>query len=440
MKFINKYSNNAAYEADTNRPAVARTVSKIGESLKFEGTNIVIEKQFCETGDAVVYDTTDKRLKVVKMESLQLASLDARYKILGNVWQRTEKRVIVSALVNAGAFPWAAPWKAKITGFDTANGGAFIVTVNATATTSISYQAGESLTSIALKIMAALEAAEFTAAKGWSVTAYAGYIVAQQNFYTPVISTFTITDSSEKVTREILTGNYQTAATGVLPLFGSASWNNGVATYYGGANLSKFIEYYSVNGSDDVAQTPASATVIKQTKFNETDNPLLTAHYGTYEKYMIDRMVRNPYTKNAVTDRDGKYNTVTLAAIMYTDHDGTQKPAYPAAHAAASYGVVTTGETTGFEAGNWWLPSFQEKLDLMKNLTFGLAGVTIANADALSRGINSAGGTPISLATNYWTSTEGSGNTSWSYRYYGRMFNNLKTYSYYVRPLAAFQL
>ena len=229
MKHINKYTDQSAYIADTNRPKSEPTVSKIAEKMQYDkGDNLILEDGYCAIGDTVVYDKIDKRRKIVKLGSLKPATLDSRYVIGGTVYARTNNEMFVVANEDCGNQQWAAPWRAKLTGFS-ASGGSFTITFNSSTTSVITYDAGESLTSIATKINEAIK----NYSDGLTVTAYEGYIVVQQNFYTPIISTFTATE----ITVEILTGNYQTELSGLVESYLNVRMNNGIATSFAGLNL-----------------------------------------------------------------------------------------------------------------------------------------------------------------------------------------------------------
>ena len=101
MKYINKYADLAAYTADTNRPTEAKTVSKVAQSLRYEGKNIVVDKKYCAVGDLVVFDKSDSTIKVVKLDTLNTATLGSNYVIGGVVFYRTESTANVVALNNA---------------------------------------------------------------------------------------------------------------------------------------------------------------------------------------------------------------------------------------------------------------------------------------------------------------------------------------------------
>ena len=429
MKHINKYTDQSAYIADTNRPKSEPTVSKIAEKMQYDkGDNLILEDGYCAIGDTVVYDKIDKRRKIVKLGSLKPATLDSRYVIGGTVYARTNNEMFVVANEDCGNQQWAAPWRAKLTGFS-ASGGSFTITFNSSTTSVITYDAGESLTSIATKINEAIK----NYSDGLTVTAYEGYIVVQQNFYTPIISTFTATE----ITVEILTENYQTELSGLVESYVNVRMNNGIATSFAGLNLERFIEYYSINGGDDTNVGVPTSTRVKESKFNMDDNPILVDEYGTYREYMKEMMLRYPYSKDAIIDKNGKENTRILGSVMFTDHDGTQKPAYPACYEALNYGVEAEEETS-FEKSNWWLSSADEMNTLMKDVTVGISGL---ETDDMNKGIADAVGFRISATDYMWTSTERSSNYSWIYYgINGILDSNGKYRSTRVRSVSAFPL
>ena len=437
MKFINKYADLAAYNADTNRPLDSKTVSKVGNEMRYEGQNIVMAKEFATVGDTVVYDTTDLTQKVVKYGTLNIATLGSNYSIKGTVYYRETGKVFVVANSNATSDRWGASYKVKLTGFDLATGGSFTIMVNSTTTAVITYTTSDTLVAIATSIAAALTAAGFTSATGWNIVNVSDYILIQQNWYTPNITTFNITDASNKITKAIITGNYQTALSGVTTPYGFIRRIDGVQTYYAVENLLRSIAYYAVSGSDLTGQTVGADSIIRESRFNSTDNPLLVSYYGTYGNYIAAKGVRYPYSKGAIL-ADGRTDTVALASIMYTDHNGATLAGHPAAYNAYTYTKPTEGYTTGFEAGNWHLPSAAEMLLLISQVTNGLTGINAANMDIINKGISAAGGTLISAASNYWTSTEYSSYYAWVYYgTYGMLFTYTKYPSISVRPVLA---
>lgn len=437
MKYIKNYPDKAAYAADAQRPKNESTVSlvKDGTGNVYDGVNIVVDAAYSGVGDTIVYDKVDRKRKVVKLDTLQLATLPANYVVGGTVYYRETQLMHGMANIELGNFQWGAPYKVKLSGFDLTTGGNFTITVNTTTTASIAYTTSDTLATIATKIQ---DAITLLYDKGWTATAYSGYIVVQQNWYTPNVTTFEVTGG---LTRVILTGNYQTALSGLLTPISFIRQKNGVDTSRAMTNLERAIIYYSVSGSEDIDQPVMSTTTVKESRFNITDNPLLVAHYKTYREYIADKMPRSPYSKGVITDMSGKISTEKLSAILYPDHDGTQQPGYPAAYAANQYGIDTPGHITGFEKGNWhMLTPFYADL-LMRDITYGLPNVTLANMDDFNRGRYAAGLSPIPVTVYLWLISEYTSNNAWFY--YGNnggMSYGGKLNSNSVRPAQAFPL
>ena len=442
MKYINKYADLAAYTADTNRPLDSKTVSKVANEMRYEDQNTVMAKEFATVGDSFVYDTTDATHKVVKLGTLNIATLGSNFIIGGTVSRRESKMIYIDGNTNLGSYQWGAPYAVKLSGFDLATGGSFTITINTTTTATITYTTSDTLATITTKMQDAIRVIMTIAT--WTVTAYDTYVVVRQSSYTPNVTIFTINDGDSKITRQILTGNYQTALTGVITPYGFVRRNDGVQSSFAGSNYEKFLSYYSVSGGTEINQTVGASTIVRESVFNTADNPLLVARYNTYRNYIADKMPRYPFSKGVIIDNQGKFNTNALAAITYTDHDGSTQPAFPAAFAAKSHGIATAGHTTGFEAGNWYLDSFSQKNLIIKDVTYGLTGITLTNMDALNKGIYAARGNTthlISVNTSQWSSSEYSSHIAWYYHgANGRMHANIKNHSISVRVSLAFPL
>lgn len=421
MKNINKYDNLAAYEADTNRPTNENTVSLVKDIniIKRKGVNVIVPSIYCSVGDTVVYDTVDMKYKVIKNGTVNRALLSSRYIITAVVAERSN----TSALIDAGvqvAKQWAASYKVKMSGFSFVADGSFTLTINSTTTSAINYTTTDTLATLATKMQDAIRAIMTAHPIGWTVTAYADYIVVEQNSYTPNVTIFTCSDANITVNK--LTGNYQTAITGLLSPSTQLYRNDGTVEYYAGANFLKFKQYYSANGGDSVNQTLTSNGIIRESRFNATDNPILFNYYLTYDNYLQAKMVKKSYSKGIIIDKNGQSNTKKLAVVAYTNHDGTASPAYPAADYCNSF----AREGTKHLAGSWWLSSVWEFEQIISKITNGISGV---DQDIITKGFVESGLTPISVNTTYWLSCEyssdyawlcsgGSGNFTYSNKYY----------------------
>ena len=435
MKNINNYANLAAYEADTNRPTDENTVSLIKDIniIKRKGVNVIVPSIYCSVGDTVVYDTEEEKYKVIKNGTVNIALLSSRYIITGVVVERSN----TSALIDAGvqvSKQWAASYKVKMSGFSFVADGSFTLTINTTTTAAINYTTTDTLATLATKMQDAIRAIMTEHPLGWTVTAYADYIVVEQNSYTPNVTIFTCSDANITVNK--LTGNYQTAITGLLSPSTQLYRNDGTVEYYAGANFLKFKQYYSANGDDSVDQTLTSNGVIRESRFNATDNPILFNYYLTYDNYLQAKMVKKSYSKGIIIDKNGQSNTKKLAVVAYTNHDGTASHAYPAADYCNLFERVGTKHLTG----SWWLPSVWEFEQIISKITNGISGV---EQDIITKGFIEAGLTPLNVGSHYWLSCEYTSSLAWIY--YGGSGYFYSTYgvkhgSYHCRVVSALLL
>lgn len=441
MKYINNYATKAAYTADANRPTGLSTVSNIqdGTGVIFDGKNVLVDKPGAGIGDILVYNTKTASLQFIKLDTYNAATLPAGITPIGVVYYRTENRVNIVAKNNAGSAKWTAEYIVKLSGFDAA-GGSFTVTVNSTSTASIAYAAGASLATIATSVASALDVAGFKSSGGWSVAANvaANCVVITRNFYTPTITGISVTDAANKVVATTITPkDYQCTLSGLVPAYSSITRNDRGSSSYAGANFPKFCDYYYNNGVTDTNQPLQASSPVKYSVFNSVSNPILTAYYGTgeaaYAAYIQDKMVKYPYSKNAIIDDDGFKNTSKLATESFIDVDGTAKPAYPAAYNAKNYGLSIPGYTTGLEAGAWWLPANREMYLLVKD-------VLLNSLDPVNRSLTAIGGDRV-LASGvvYWCSSEYSSNGAWHGNgSIGGLYYYIKSYTNTCRPVTAF--
>ena len=441
-KYINNYANKAAYTADSKRTTTKSAVSNVadGTGVVFDGKNVLVDKAGAGIGDIAVYDTAVSAVRFIKFGTYNAATLPTSITILGVVYYRTENRVNIVSKNNQSSARWAEGYKVKLSGFDFVTGGIFTITVNATTTAPITYTSADTLTTIATAIATALTNAGFTSATGWTATAdnTNNCVTVIRYYYTPVINTFTITDAATKVAATIITTkDYQCTLSGLLTAYGSITRVDGSVSSWAGANYPKFYSYYYANGGTQTNGSLKSGNVVKYAVFNAIDNPILVSYYGAgetgYAAYIKDKMLRYPFSKGSIIDDNGQSNTNLLAPIMYVDIDETSKPAYPAAYNAKQYGLVVNGYTTGFEVGNWWLPSVREMYLLIKD-------ALLDNSDIVNKTLTSISGDKV-LASGYypWTSAEYNAGNAWLYYgNYGNMFNLSKYGTGGVRSVTAF--
>lgn len=410
MKYIKNYTDEAAYNADTTRPTDSSVVSNIESvGVKYDGKNVFVAKESADVGDILVIDGGD--LRYIKLDTYD-ANILPGVTPIGVVYHRTPTEIRVIYKDALGSAQWAAPMRVKVEGFDLVNGGTHTITVNSS-TYGFTYLAGATLANVVSAITAALPTGA-----GWSVEEKAGYVVIQRNWYTPSISTFDVSG----LTVTILNTDNQARFTGFLTAYPNIMRNNKYPQTYGGANYERFLQYYEVSGSEATGVDPSVSAVVRRSVFNNVDNPLLVAAYGTYEVYIMDNMVKLPYSSDAIADNNGKKNTDLLTAYTYIDDDGLEKPCFPAALAAKS---VSAGNVS------WWLPSTEEMSILVR-------GVKLNYSDPLSRSLYKIGAR-IAITSTNWTSSERGSYTSWVYYgYTGPMTNLYKISSNVVRAVSAF--
>lgn len=442
MKSINNYLTKAAYVADTNRETNKSTVSNVadGTGVIYDGKNVLVEKPGAGIGDIAVYDTAVSDVRFIKFGTYNAATLPASITILGVVYYRTENRVNIVSKNNQASARWAEGYKVKLAGFDFVNGGSFTITVNATTTAPITYTSADTLTTIATAIAATLTNAGFTSATGWTITAdnVNNCIAIVRHYYTPAIITFSVTDAATKVIATIITPkDYQCTLSGLLTVYSNITRVDGGISSWAGANYPKFYSYYYTNGGTTTNQALKAIDPVKFTVFNVTDNPILVAYYGVgetgYAAYIKDKILRYPFSKGSIIDDNGQSNTNLLAPVMYTDIDGTSKPAYPAAYNAKQFGITINGYTTGFEVGNWWLPSVREMYLLIKD-------ALLDNSDIVNKTLTAISGDKV-LASGYypWTSTEYNSTNAWLYNgNYGSLDIVFKFITLNVRAVTSF--
>lgn len=430
MKNINYYTDLAAYNADTNRPTNESTASSVadGTGVIISGKNILVDKAGAGIGDIVVFDKSDSKTKAIKYGTYQAAGFPANLVPQGVIYDKDEAKCYVASPSYLPYNKWAQGYKVKLTGFDFATGGTFSITVNSKTTADIVYNIGSDLAAVVALIDAAINAESGnTELNNWTVTAGVDYITIERNWLPPTLTSVIVTDAALKIEATTLTPvDYQTTSSGLIPLYPTIYRNDGGNTNNAGFNFEQFKSYYSASGADTTDNTVGStAETIKESRFNPTDNPLLTAYYPTYDAYLQDKMAKEIYSKGAMWDRDGKSNTDKLADVTFVDADGSVKPAYPLAYDAKNYeGAQVAGFTTLFDKGAWWLPSAFEMYRLMKDRKLDFS-------DKVNVSLSAVWGEAarISPSTICWSSTELSTYRAWYYNgtssrlYFGNKFN-----------------
>lgn len=431
MSQVNKYADKAGYTADKNRKDTQSAVSYVeddGEVI-YDGVNVVVDRDAADAGDLAVFDKTDGTLKFVKGATLLYDQLPPELVPMAVVYGRRGERVRIVALHHLDFYRWAVAYEVKLSGFDLAAGGNFTLTVDNTSS-EFTYPAGATLASIAAQINANTTIAGYS----WKATASdeLNAIVMECNTWAENYKKISVTGCT--LTKHAEDVDYQTTAI-IIPAgtYSHLRRRNGIDNNLAGCLNDAFLEYNRTNGSTSTNVPPGSSTIIRESVFTQTDNPALVAAYPTYRDYLFgEHLAEYPSAYEAFL-QDGKDNTAILAGKTRTDFYGKTVPCYPAAAAAAAYGMQVAGMTTGLEAGAWWLPSAEELWLMAKGLIFAqpydpvnrtlsVSGEVIAKTDYMA--------SSTEYSSLYYFQVNQYGNTRWMLQQQGKSISSI------VRPVS----
>lgn len=431
MSQVNKYADKAGYTADKNRKDTQSAVSYVeddGEVI-YDGVNVVVDRDAADAGDLAVFDKTDGTLKFVKGATLLYDQLPAELLPMAVVYGRRGERVRIVALHHLDFYRWAVAYEVKLSGFDLAAGGNFTLTIDNTSS-EFTYPAGATLASIAAQINANTTIAGYS----WKATASdeIAAIVMECNTWAENYKKISATGCT--LTKHAEDVDYQTTAI-IIPAgtYSHLRRRNGIDNNLAGCLNDAFLEYNRTNGSTSTNVPPGSSTIIRESVFTQTDNPALVAAYPTYRDYLFgEHLAEYPSAYEAFL-QDGKDNTAILAGKTRTDFYGKTVPCYPAAAAAAAYGMQVAGMTTGLEAGAWWLPSAEELWLMAKGLIFAqpydpvnrtlsVSGKVIAKTDYMA--------SSTEYSSSYYFQVNQYGNTWWMLQQQGKSISSI------VRPVS----
>lgn len=438
MQSINKYPTTADYTADASRrkglkESTISLIEDVGE-VKIEGYGVFVEKRFAKFGDIAVYDAAHG-VRFIDHASLPATASETTTMLaklgvtaVGVVFDNDGNKVYVVSSKSLGGYRWTEGLIVAIHGVSTANGGGFTLTYNDVAI-NITYNAG-TLDSIATAVKSALDSCSLGA--HWVVSVDGNDIIIAWHWYTPHINTVTIsgTKSGERMTQ--ITLDYQTTLVADVigqdyPTYYVMRRNNYLCGW-AGCHHERFLQYYRENGSEEKNQVVKHWGTLRESVFNEVDNPIVYEHYkGDYEAYIRNHLIMDPAHKGAMLDKSSKENTVLLAGAMYEDLHGEKKPIYPAAYACHHYDPLALGENSGTSIGlhDWVLPSFPLVKKLMEQTEIG-------GTDALNQTLVKLSGNHCRPESSYiWASTQYSAA-------YGYMNGYYKFSSLSVRAVSAF--
>jgi hypothetical protein len=461
MANIFDYKSKAAYESATDRPTFQSSMSYDGDETHVDGVNVLLpfRECNCEEGDMIVFDTLELKRKVLKWRSYNAGTFDtSRYIIsTGHYSFPMGRKAILTANKTPGSFMWAAKCYFRLTGFDlTATGSLTFKTYyswKAYTGNVVSWDAGATLTDIAAKFNGlGLSASYFKAAMladGTGIGVWVNYPTTSN-----VDSILSITEQTGAVERE-----YMQLINGVeyVPQYCntnkiipgrlgglSVTRRNGLYTSWAGCYYERFYNCYSVEGSAKF-EGETSSSVMTKAMFeslaeatDETQKAFYDKYNGDYPTYLRSRMVAIDSGRGVMAESYDNFveQTRLLAEVMTVDYDRNPIPAFPAAYQAHHYGV-TSGFDTGFEVGQWGLPSTYAMVRLIN-----LVGLNSSKKTEFNKAIdkfNSAGNF-YGQGYYFWTSAEYSASISFVYYgYNGLLDNDNRGNTLSVRPLLALE-
>ena len=461
MTNVFNYKNKAEYTAAADRPVQQSSVSYDGTGIISDGKNILLpfNETNCEVGDMVVYDTLKSCKKILKWGTYYAGTFNSSRYILGDgvyVGAQNGKGLFVS-IRNAVSTSkmWAEKCYIRITGLDLTQAGSFTFnTLYSWAAHNgnvVSWDAGATLASVMATINGlGLSASYFKAAvlaDNTGIGIWVNYpaTTTTTNIWNVTASTGGASNmSSEWMTK--YNGNnviWQTVATSTIISGRTPAKNvirrNGKSSLWGGSHLAKFVDYYKTNGSATF-QAESSASLMNKACFDGLASSAAEAELTLYNKYGGDYMaymrgaMANMETANGiigVSYDDAAYQTKLLADVLTKDYDNNIIPAFPVAYYANKYGVQA-GVTTGFEAGNWGLPTAWQMMKIISQVGLNSSNKTTLN-NAIAK-FNDAGNF-YSSDYYFWTCAESS--AYYAFLYYGN-YGTLTGYDkFYVNSCRA---
>ena len=407
LKFNSKADYDAAEKSNTES-----TVALIqdGEGIEHNDVNVIADVP--EIGDKLFLDANNN-WHFLKHDTYVAASMPAGCTFVGVVFDVQGNTAKVSHKISSPQ-KWAEVYQWKITGWllDSADHMCTVTLYKNTAIGTFTYNAA-TLSDCATQLNTWL------AANASNYTCYidaSGNVLLQWNAYadypyTHVIAGLTLTP----------TMGDEVSASSELTRKSKAR------IYWGVCNYNRYMEVYANNTTNKPTYMVRDATdiAVGRDTFNTNDFMAdMRTKYGTYENYVKSMMIINPYPRGILDGSTGLANTLALADVTYTAKDGTTKYKYP----AIRYCNQVAYNNADLAQGNWYLPSISEAARLFEQETYGLSGVTAANADAINKSLNEIGGTLHSVSSYRWSCSRGSSFVTWVCNFTGYVLNG--SYSY----------
>ena len=415
---IKKYNDLSAYNADA-KSTTESTVSFIGDGtgVKVDGVNVLTDSP--DYGDMLFLDASNN-IRWIRFGTLVLANLTG-WTAVGVVYKRTNNKVYVLDKTQT-SLKWAAVMDFTITGYQldgVQHDCAF--TGNGESGKTFSYNA-TTIDAFATQLNSFMQdtsnfSTDWFVNGNWQCKVADGavkvYCYNYNNYrqYQLGLSGLTVTNNM---------GSEIPAISFITRKNRANSW--------AGCNLDRMVTVYSTSGRTPTANeglkyTDAPVNLDSFTNSGYCD--LLRSTYGDYRTYIDSLCAIYPYTRGALTLNDGKGYTAALGSVTFMGSDGTQQIKYP----AANYCKNKNYDNSLLSAGKWYLPPASELFGIIKNITYGLSGITTSNCDKINQSLSAIGGNLLSCASNVWSSSRCNSYSAWSFSGSGNVHYNLSTSS-----------
>lgn len=389
--FINKYTDAAAYAADTARTALGKsTVSMEADTgkLHFDGVNVEVPRKSVRVGTAV-YADGNGNLHFVDGATVKSASIPSGWEFVGVVSLRKGGKALVLHKNENTGIRFTSCWAWEITGvvYGSSNTIQFQQRKSTGTNTFAMVDIGSALVFTPTDIDDAVSKIDthLKASGNAGGKSYDSDIVANYNWHCEkldgriwVIADFDSSPSYRQyevgVVKNTAVANGPISNNNMWTLAGMAS-NNTTIRRNDGVNSN----YYSI-WNKDVVRVKASNQgspvdqvahdgYYSETNFNNTS--VLKAYYGTYDKYLDDLMPKYPVNGGAMKAYAGKgAETCAIAeSVVYTKRDGvTTDYMFTAIHYAKTLKAHSTASVDGMNAGDWYMPGLDEIVDIFSQM------------------------------------------------------------------------
>ena len=403
---IKTYPDRAAHGAavKSEMESTVALIENINETV-IDGVNAVVDQP--GVGDIVCRDE-NRKIKFIAMDTFHAGVFPTAWETVGVVALRRGNELMVVAKENA-AQKWMDVYPYVVTGYEldgeehTAQ-----LRLHGKPTTSTYYDFAYTASTVDEFVTALQQFLTTNGETDWS--AYKdtdGRVILQyDNYTTAEYYTATITQA----TGLILTGKVTLDVPEAAPSFlrecgtrGYGVWNAARAkVYFRTDNTSSAFNPTSLISSMPSYPIcwPGFAGIsehrdgdmclwLRQQYCADPEHPT----EAEWEAYIDDICLKVPAMTGGtgIKWRDGKAMTDSLKDITYLAADGTRKPLYPAARYCSQ-----------FFGGEGFLPSAAQFYELMKDVTYGLSGVTRDKADPVNRSLYAIGGSALGVTSTWW--------------------------------------